>query len=83
MQIDLVLTRFKERGILRDEVREMEGRTLRVLYFIRENPIVQNVLKEKPLSLCPGRPERSIGDCMSVRPNTGDPLGLLYFIRLP
>ena len=51
MQVDLVLTRFKERGILRDEVREMEGRTLRILYFIRENPIVQNVLKERPLSL--------------------------------
>ena len=51
MQVDLVLTRFKERGILRDEVREMEGRTLRVLYFMRENPIVQNVLKEKPPSL--------------------------------
>ena len=51
LQIDLVLTRFKERGILRDDVREQEGRTLRVLYFIRENPIVQNVLKEKPFSL--------------------------------
>ncbi len=51
MQLDLVLTQFKERGILRDEVREIEGRTLRVLYFMRENPIVQNVLKEKPPSL--------------------------------
>ncbi|MDE3090228.1 MAG: NYN domain-containing protein [Chloroflexota bacterium] len=50
MQVDLVLTRFKERGILRDEVRDMDGRTLRFLYFIRENPIVQNVLKDKPPS---------------------------------
>ena len=50
MQVDLVLTRFKERGILRDEVRELDGRTLRFLYFMRENPIVQNVLKEKPPS---------------------------------
>lgn len=51
MQVDLVLTRFKERGILRDEVREQDGRTLRFLYFIRENPIVQNVLKEGPASI--------------------------------
>jgi uncharacterized LabA/DUF88 family protein len=51
MQLDLVLTRFKELGILRDEVRVMEGRTLRVLYFMRENPIVQNALKENPPSL--------------------------------
>ena len=50
MQVDLVLTRFKERGILRDEVKEQDGRTLRYLYFIRENPIVQTVLKEKPPS---------------------------------
>ena len=50
MQVDLILTRFKERGILRDEVREMDGRTLRFLYFTRDNPIVQNVLKEKPPS---------------------------------
>ena len=40
MQVDLVLTQFKERGILRDEVREMEGRTLRLLYFRREHPLV-------------------------------------------
>ena len=51
MQVDLILTRFKERGILRDEVREMDGRTLRFLYFTRDNPIVQNVLKEKPPSI--------------------------------
>jgi uncharacterized LabA/DUF88 family protein len=50
MQVDLILTQFKERGILRDEVREMDGRTLRFLYFIRDNPIVQNVLKERPPS---------------------------------
>jgi uncharacterized LabA/DUF88 family protein len=47
MQVDLILTRFKERGILRDEVRETDGRTLRYLYFIRDNPLVQNVLKDK------------------------------------
>lgn len=46
MQVDLLLTRFKERGILRDEVRETDGRTLRYLYFIRDNPLVQNVLKD-------------------------------------
>jgi uncharacterized LabA/DUF88 family protein len=44
MQVDLVLTQFKERGILRDEVREVEGRTLRLLYFRREHPHVQNTL---------------------------------------
>ena len=50
MQVDLILTRFKEQGILRDEVKEQDGRTLRYLYFIRENPIVQTVLKERPPS---------------------------------
>jgi uncharacterized LabA/DUF88 family protein len=44
MQVDLVLTQFKERGILRDEVREMDGRTLRLLYFLRDHPLVQEVL---------------------------------------
>lgn len=44
MQVDLVLTQLKERGILRDEVREMDGRTLRLLYFLREHPLVQEVL---------------------------------------
>ncbi len=44
MQVDLVLTQFKERGILRDEVRDMEGRTLRLLYFRREHPMVQEAL---------------------------------------
>ncbi len=44
MQVDLVLTQFKDRGILRDEVRDMEGRTLRLLYFRRDHPIVQEAL---------------------------------------
>jgi len=51
MQVDLILTRFKERGILRDEVKEQDGRTLRYLYFMREHPIVQKALKESPPSL--------------------------------
>lgn len=46
MQVDLVLTKFKERGILRDEIKEQDGRTLRFLYFIREHPMVQQVLNE-------------------------------------
>lgn len=44
MQVDLVLTQFKERGILRDEIREVDGRTLRLLYFRRDHPQVLNVL---------------------------------------
>jgi len=44
MQMDLVLTRFKELGILRDEVREQDGRTLRYLFFIRDHPLVQKNL---------------------------------------
>lgn len=47
MQVDQILTRFKERGILRDQVREMDGRTLRFLEFNRDHPLVQNVLKDK------------------------------------
>ncbi|MBM3128320.1 MAG: NYN domain-containing protein [Chloroflexi bacterium] len=46
MQVDLVLSKFKERGILRDEVKEQDGRTLRFLYFAREHPLAQSVLKE-------------------------------------
>ncbi|MCL4396309.1 MAG: NYN domain-containing protein [Chloroflexi bacterium] len=44
MQVDLVLTQFKERGILRDETREVDGRTLRLLYFRRDHPQVMGVL---------------------------------------
>lgn len=44
MQVDMVLTKFKELGIVRDEVREAEGRTLRLLYFVREHPLAQQVL---------------------------------------
>ncbi len=51
MQVDQIFTQFKDRGILRDEVREHEGRTMRLLYFQRDHPVVQNVL----------RPARSIG----------------------
>ena len=51
MQVDLVLGKFKDRGILRDEVKEQDGRTLRFLYFTREHPLVQNVLRETPSSL--------------------------------
>ena len=51
MQVDLILGKFKDRGILRDEVKEQDGRTLRFLYFIRDNPLVQNVLKETARSL--------------------------------
>ena len=47
MQVDMVLGKFKERGILRDEVKEQDGRTLRFLYFIREHPLVQNVLGKR------------------------------------
>ncbi|MBI5303388.1 MAG: NYN domain-containing protein [Chloroflexi bacterium] len=44
MQVDMVMTKFKERGILRDEVRDLDGRTLRLLFFNREHPVVQFVL---------------------------------------
>lgn len=44
MQVDLVLTQFKDRGILRDEIREIDGRTLRLLYFRRDHPQVLEAL---------------------------------------
>lgn len=44
MQMDLVLNRFKELGILRDEVKDQEGHTLRLLYFTRDHPLVQKIL---------------------------------------
>jgi uncharacterized LabA/DUF88 family protein len=45
MQVDLILTRFKEIGILRDEVRDQNGRTLRYLFFTREHPLSKQVLE--------------------------------------
>jgi uncharacterized LabA/DUF88 family protein len=40
MQVDVILTGFKERGILVEEIRDMEGRTLRLLHFRRDHPEV-------------------------------------------
>ena len=48
MQVDMILTKFKERGILHDEIREQDGRTLRFLYFTRDHPLVIEVLAESP-----------------------------------
>jgi hypothetical protein len=44
MQVDVMMTKFKELGIIRDEVREQEGRTLRFLLLVREHPLVKHVL---------------------------------------
>ena len=44
MQVDLILTSFKERGILQEEIRDMDGRTLRLLLFRRDHPEVQPAL---------------------------------------
>jgi len=44
MQVDQIFTQFKEQGILRDEVRDRDGHTLRILYFARDHPTVQRVL---------------------------------------
>jgi len=41
MQVDMILTGFKERQILVEEIRDMDGRTLRLLHFRREHPEVQ------------------------------------------
>lgn len=44
LQVDMILTRFKERGILQEEIRDKEGRTLRLLLFQRAHPEVQQAL---------------------------------------
>ncbi|MBI3537010.1 MAG: NYN domain-containing protein [Chloroflexi bacterium] len=44
IQVDHVLTTFKERGILSDQVKEQDGRTLRFLYFHRDHPFVVEIL---------------------------------------
>jgi hypothetical protein len=44
LQVDMILTQFKERGILQEEIRDMEGRTLRLLLFKRDHPDVQQAL---------------------------------------
>ncbi len=58
MQVDQVLTQFKERGILSDQVKEQDGRTLRFLYFHREHPQVAEVLglSAPHESTAPGEP---------------------------
>ncbi len=45
MQVDQILSQFKDEGILRDEVRDREGRTIRILYFNRDHPVAQSVLR--------------------------------------
>ncbi len=55
MQVDHVLTQFKERGILSDEVKEQDGRTLRFLYFHRDHSFVQTVLEPNAVK-SPGAP---------------------------
>jgi len=44
LQVDMVMSKFREIGIVRDEVRESEGRTLRFLYFMRDHPLVRQIL---------------------------------------
>ncbi len=44
MQVDMLLTNFKERGILQEEIREIEGRTLRLLLFQRSQADVAAAL---------------------------------------
>ncbi len=44
MQVDVILTGFKERGILQEELREVDGRTLRLLQFRRTHDEVQDAL---------------------------------------
>ncbi len=44
MQVDVLLTSFKERGILQEEIREVEGRTLRLLLFQRNHADVTAAL---------------------------------------
>jgi uncharacterized LabA/DUF88 family protein len=44
MQVDMILTSFKERGILQEEIRDIEGRTLRLLLFQRSHADVQVAL---------------------------------------
>lgn len=48
LQVDLILTGFKERGILVEELSDMDGRTLRLLHFRRDHADVQAILNPPP-----------------------------------
>lgn len=48
LQADQILTGFKERGILVEEIREVDGRTLRLLHFRRDHPEVIAALSGPP-----------------------------------
>jgi hypothetical protein len=50
MQVDLIMTKLKDMGIVRDEIREQEGRTLRLLYLVREHPLVMKILRDSSSS---------------------------------
>src|SRR5919199_4168899 len=43
MQADMILTSFKERAILQEEMRDVDGRTLRLLILNREHPDVRSL----------------------------------------
>lgn len=40
MQVDAILSGFKQRGILLEELRTVEGRTLRLLNYVSDHPEV-------------------------------------------
>lgn len=71
MQVDMILTGFKERGILQEEIRDLDGRTLRLLLFNRDHPAVQAVLNN-PAAAMPApvlsTSEVIIGDTASMPP---------------
>lgn len=48
LQVDTMLTSFKERSILQEDMRDMEGRTLRLLLLNRDHPDLQAVLNPTP-----------------------------------
>src|SRR5919202_1448037 len=48
MQVDVMLTNFKERSILQEEMREVDGRTLRLLLLNREHPDLKSVVAAPP-----------------------------------
>jgi hypothetical protein len=60
MQVDVILTGFKERQILVEEIRDMDGRTLRLLHFRREHPEVTAALSTPSPAAAPAPEEPGI-----------------------
>ncbi len=54
LQVDTILTGFKQRGILVEELKQVDGRTLRLLNYVSEHPEAKQLREQLITSNAPG-----------------------------